>query len=188
MRATISTIVGLAVLSVAVAAMAEERKPTVTQLKPEELKAMSLEQMLDTGERAVAAMNEMVKQVLDGLEDAQGAKDFQRINCIGETLTTIKGLMRLSEQNALTLRERVIARDRPGAEHEFVKLTIARNKLIELHAQAKGCGGPAGETVFEGAPIVDRMFDADLPTEDPRAGLDLPAVQLDPPPSASPYY
>jgi hypothetical protein len=188
MRATISTIVGLAVLSVAVAAMAEERRPTGTQLKPEELKVMSLEQMLDKGDKALGAMKGMTDDVLKSFSDAQDQKDFPRINCIGDTLTTIKGLMRLSEENAMTLKIKVIARDRSGAEHEFVKLTIAHGKVTEMHAQAKGCGGPAGETVFEGAPIVDRVFDADLPTEDPTAGLAWSIVFLDPPPSASPYY
>jgi hypothetical protein len=160
---------------------------STTVLKPDDLRAMSMEQMLSSGEAAVTEMNELVNQVLEGLSEAQKRNDIQRMNCVSDVLTTIKGLMRLSEQNALSLRERVIAKDRAGAEHEYVKLSIARNKVVELHAQSKGCGTPGGETVFEGAPVVDRVFDRDLPLEEGRTGLDHPAITIEPPPSASPY-
>ena len=187
MKSSASLLVAFVVISVSAVAMAESRTGMIV-LKPEQLKAMTLDQMLTDGETAVKEMDELVKNVLDGLAEAQGAKDFQRMNCISDVLTTIKGLMRLSEQNALSLRERVIAKDRAGAEHEFVKLSIARSKVAELHAQAKGCGGPAGETVFEGSPLVDRIFDQDLPVEEARSGLQMPAIVIEPPPSASPYY
>lgn len=157
-------------------------------LRPEVLKAMSLEDMLGNGEAAVREMNEITRQVLDSLADARKENDFQRMNCIGNVLNTIKGLLRLSDQNALSLRERVIGRDRSGAEHEFVKISIARGKVLELQAQAKGCGGPSAETVFEGAPLVEKVFDKDLPLENPRTGLIQPAVTIEPPPSASPYF
>lgn len=157
-------------------------------LKPEELKALSFEEMLSRGEKAITEMKDLVKEILDALADAQKSKDFQRINCISDVMTTVKGLMRLSEQNILTLRERVIARDRSGAEHEFVKLMIAQSKIQDMHTNAKGCGGPAGETVFEGTPVVEKLFDEDLPKEDPTAGLGVPIFDLSPPPSASPYF
>ena len=157
-------------------------------LSPDELKAMTLEQMLSSGEKMVAEMKGKSEEILDAYAEAQKQKDFVRINCIGDSLTTMKGLMRLSEENLMSLKMKVIARDRSGAEHEFVKLSIASGKLGDMYAQAKGCGGPTGETVFEGAPVVERRFDKDLPTDDPRAGLDVMAIVLSPPPSASPYY
>ena len=144
--------------------------------------------MLSTGEIAVREMNDVVREVLDSLAEARKNNDFQRMNCVGEVLTTIKGLLRLSDQNTMSLRERVISRDRTGAEHEYVKISIARGKVLELQAQAKGCGGPSSETVFEGTPLVERNFDKDLPLEEPTAGLSQPAVTIEPPPSASPYF
>ena len=185
MASNARVVVGAVVLFLGSVALADSR---AVVLKPEELKAMSLEAMAQQGETAVQEMNELVRQVLGSLSDAQKQKDFQRMNCLGDVLTTIKGLLRLSEQNSLTLRERAIQRDRPGAEHEYVKLTIARNKVIDLHAQSKGCGGPEGETMFEGTPRVEKMFDKDLPLEEGRSGLDRPAIVIEPPPSASPYY
>ncbi|MBM4397806.1 MAG: hypothetical protein FJ087_19230 [Deltaproteobacteria bacterium] len=160
----------------------------VQALSPEQLKAMSLEQMLESGEKMVGDMKRKSEDVIEAFAEAQKVKDFVRINCVSETLTTIKGLMRLSEENMMTLKIRVIARDRNGAEHEFVKLTIASGKVSDMHAQAKGCGGPAGETMFEGSPLVEKRFDKDLPVEEGRSGLEVVVIVLNPPPSATPYY
>jgi hypothetical protein len=35
---------------------------------------------------------------------------------------------------------------------------------------------------------VDKLFDKDLPLEEPRTGLDRPAIVIEPPPTASPYF
>jgi len=157
-------------------------------LKPEELKAMSTDAMLQSGDAAVKTINDRVTVAMAMLGEARERKDAQRMNCLSDILTTMKGLARLAEQNNQTLRERVAARDRTASEHEFVKMMIARNKVIQLHAQAKGCGGMAGETIFEGAPLVERLFDKDLPLESGSDSLWVPMITTEPPPSASPYY
>lgn len=184
--------IALLLVTMAVPAFAVPRKDRVVveskSLKPQDLQAMSLEEMLADGERTVLDMNNTVREVLDTLASARKANDFARMNCIGTALSSIKGLLRISDQNALSLRERVMARDRPAAEHEFVKMRIARQKATELRAQARSCGGPSGETVFEGQAVVEKDFDEDLPLEDVRTALTDPAYNPDPPPSASPFY
>ena len=157
-------------------------------LKPQDLQAMSLEAMLGEGEKSVQDMNGTVRDVLDSLASARKANDFARMNCIGTALSSIKGLLRISDQNAMSLRERVIARDRPGAEHEYVKMRIALQKVGELLAQARSCGGPSGDTVFEGEAVVEKDFAEDLPIEDVRTALSEPVFSMDAPPSASPFY
>jgi len=162
--------------------------PETKSIKPQDLQAMSLEDMLSEGEKTVTDMNGIVREVLDTLAAARKGNDFARMNCIGTALSSIKGLLRISDQNALALRERVIARDRPGAEHEFVKVRIARQKVAEQLAQARSCGGPSGETTFSGDAVVEKDFADDLPFEDVRTALTEPVFSLDAPPSASPFY
>lgn len=157
-------------------------------LKPEELKAMSTDTMLQSGDAGVKIINDRVTAMMAMLGDARESKDAQRMNCLSDILTTMKGLARLAEQNNQTLRERVAARDRTASEHEFVKMMIARNKVIQLHAQGKGCVGMAGETIFEGEPLVERLFDKDMPLESGSENLWVPVITTEPPPSASPYY
>lgn len=177
-------LIALVIGSSVLAQPSQDRSP----LRPEEIKSLSLDTMLVKGEGFVKEMQEYVKDILAMSAKARDQKDFERMNCINAIMNTIKGLLRVSEQNALSLRERVIAKDRSGAEHEFIKIAIARNRIMELHAEAKGCGGPGSELIFEGTPIVEKQFDPDLPTDNARTGLDRPIIVIEPPPSASPYY
>jgi len=186
-RLAIPTLLVLVVLASSGAVAGPAVAPSAATLTAAQLKTMSLEQMQAKGEEMVAETRVIASKVLDALSAAQKEKDFQRLNCIGDVMTTVKGLVRLSEQNGLSLRERVIAKDRAAAEHEFIKISISRNKAIDMQAQAKGCGGPGGDTVFEGAPLVERLFDKDLPQDDNLFVYD-PVVIIDPPPSASPQY
>ncbi len=157
-------------------------------LQPEELARMDLTEMQRLGDTYVQEMNDLVSDVLAGLSEAQKANDLGRVQCVSGVMTSLKGMARLSEQYRLSLRQAVIANDRNAATQEFVKLTMARNKVREWHAQAKGCGGPAAELVFEGEPQVDRTTDPDLPRYDTRSGLDILTVWIEPPPSVSPFY
>ncbi len=157
-------------------------------LRPEQLAAMDLAEMQRLGDAYVQEMNDQVSDVLEMLSEAQKANDLGRVQCLSAVMTSLKGMARLSEQYRLSLRQAVIANDRSIASQEFVKLTLARNKVREWHAQAKGCGGPAAELVFEGEPQVERTTDPDLPVYDTRKGLDFVAISSEPPPSVSPFY
>lgn len=157
-------------------------------LKPEELAKMSLEEMQKKADEYIREMNEMVSDVLKMLQSAQDSKDFQGIQCLNQVVGSLKGLVKLSEQNRIGLRQAVISQDRASATHEFVKIAIGRDRVRELHSQAKGCGGPGAELVLEGQPVVERKFEAGLPLYEVRAGLETPEVPLEPVPSASPFY
>lgn len=190
------TVMLMAALSLSVTAYAKApapgrpatNLPAVKNLGPEELKALSMDDMLKNGAAFVKDMDSTVGSVLDTMALAVKSNDFARINCISETLTVIKGLMRLSGQNELALREQVIGRNRPGAEHEYVKLHIASQRVMQLQAQAASCGGPGGDTVFAGRPIVERDFATDLPLDETRQVLTEWFASIEPPPSASPFY
>lgn len=157
-------------------------------LQPDQLAKMDLGEMQTLGDGYVQEMNDLVSDVLQGLSEAQKANDLQRVQCISGVMTSLKGMARLSEQYRLSLRQAAIANDRSAATQEFVKLTMARNKVREWHAQAKGCGGPTAELVFEGEPQVERTTDPDLPYYTSSSELDILTLGMDPPPSVSPFY
>jgi hypothetical protein len=185
-RKTSYTVLLLAGMVIAAPAWAQN--PPSPALSPEVVRAMSTDEMLRKGEKWVQETGQTIRQVLDAMAEARKQNDFQKMNCIGQALTSLKGLMKLSDQNAISLREKTIAGDRVGAEHEYAKLWIARNKVDDLLAQARGCGGPSGETVYDGTTVVEVDFDDDLPWDDGRLGLSDPLINMEPPPSASPFY
>lgn len=186
MRRRLASFVGIAIVTWSGMVGASTRGEV--PLQPEALSAIGLSEMQEMADSYLQEMNHLVSDVLALLSEAQKANDLQRVQCIQEVISSLKGMARLSEQYRISLRQAVIANDRATATQEFVKLTMARNKVREWHAQAKGCGGPAAELVFEGEPRVDRTTDSDLPEYDTRSGLDITSIWIDPPPSVSPFY
>jgi len=111
---------------------------------------MNMKQMRAQADQVVNEMKAMLRDVFDLLEEAQQKKDVVKINCLREKVTAIKGLLRISEQSAVNLQQKYAEKDEEGVQHEFVKVTIAKQKVEQLHAEAQTCAGEgaqyAGET------------------------------------------
>ena len=90
--------------------------------------------------------------------------------------------------NESTAPNNTIAGEPSTAALWFVKLSIAHNKIKELDGRVQSCGGPANSGRIDGRPDIDRIKDADLPTEDPVESLNDFRADLDRPPSASPFF
>jgi|GEM_PF-260069 len=90
---------------------------------------------------AIGTMRSALTDVLGRLEEARATKDVVKLNCVNEKLTQVKGLLRISEQSDVALQEAVSKRDSTAAEHEYSKISIARNKVGQLRTEAEQCIG-----------------------------------------------
>ncbi len=155
---------------------------------PVEPPKMSTNEQAKKAESQLGGMKAMLQASFDALQRARAEQDINKLNCVNESLSAIKGLMRLSEQNYVALQEAIAKKDDKGVEHEYVKISIAYNKIAELEGRVKSCGGPATTGDVDGKPTIDRIVDADIPTEDP--GENVIEVPIDNvrPPSASPFF
>lgn len=147
---------------------------------------MSLSDQVKKAEGYTAEMNDSLKSAFKILQDARQAKDIQQLLCINEALAAIKGLLRLSEQNIVMLHEASSKHDERAAEHEFVKISIAYNKVRELDGRVRSCGAANVDSEVDGRPVIDKVIDPDMPTEDPLGGIIEIPVDIPRPPSASP--
>jgi len=147
----------------------------------------NLDQQVESAEKNVDSMNELMKQAFDSLEQARSAEDLQRYQCVSESVTAMKGLLRLAEENLLSLREAAARGDRSSAEHEGMKIGIASDKLIGLSAKAKSCGSPDLAGVIDGRPTIEKIFDGDLPLFEPVADFKPTELLLERPIVASNY-
>jgi hypothetical protein len=162
-----------------------------SQDKPVELtdlKTMTLDQLVTAAEAMMNSMNETMKSGFEMIKDARGKQDLQRMNCLNEAMSGLKGLMRISEQNMMDLQDKVARKDIEGARHEFVKISIASSKAKEIDTQLKACGGPSAEGIFEVEPIIEKDFDVDLPKEDSSMAMEKFIVNIDTISAASPFY
>jgi hypothetical protein len=132
---------------------------------------------------ALQRMREVLRDVLGKLEEARNTKDVVKLNCVNEKLTQIKGLLRISEQADVSLQEAVAKKEASSAEHEFIKVTIARQKVDQLRAEAEECIGQLAFRTDENL-TVEVETPQDLPQTDVTHPEALPPVTVRPPPAS----
>lgn len=162
-------------------------QPAVTDTEQQFDKATQISdsEKIQRANSFLAEMKQTLGHVLKLLKDAREEKDIIKINCINEKLTTIKGLIRISEQADMTLQEAVAKGERDSAAHEFHKISISHQKIRVLRSEAEQC---VGELAFAvGKTSVEVEVDKDkVPEEDPTE-VELPETPIVRPPAASPY-
>lgn len=179
-RLLVAVVFGLACLLAALLVSAQEAPKTADPAQ--------VAKQLEQARAYVARIGTMIGGAFNELEDARKAQNVARVNCVGEALGTMKGLLRLSEGILLSMQECASRNDAACADHEYVKISIAFNKCEELDGQLRGCGGPAVDGAIDGRPVVEKYADGDNPELNPTEGLNDLAPKLENPPSASPFY
>ena len=149
---------------------------------------LALPELISVSQERVSEMNEIIQSAFDSLEAARAEEDIPRVNCITEGVTVMRGLMRIAEESLLGLREFVARGDGKAAVHGAVKIHIASQKFGEIDIQVRSCGGPDMKGTVDGRPTVEKIFDADLPVQDPVDALYDVDVHFERPPSASQFY
>jgi hypothetical protein len=146
---------------------------------------LSDSEKIDKASSYLGEMKDVLSAVLDLLKDARDEKDVIKLNCINEKLTSIKGLIRISEQADITLQEAVAKGERDTATHEFHKIAISHQKIKILKTEAEQC---VGELAFAvGKTTVEVEVDKDVVPEQDPTKVELPETEIIRPPAASPY-
>jgi hypothetical protein len=154
-----------------------------------DLAAMSMEDLLKNGGKMVREMEEKLANSFKLLEEAMDQSDIATTTLRNDAITAMKGLVKLSEENLMTLQQRIAERNREAAEHEFVKISIARAKVAELYAQVKTASG-IDVDIEESSVERTVNIGGSLPqvTELTSTFTEPPSVLPDPPVHASPYF
>lgn len=160
---------------------------SLTSAQQQPPRDMSNEERLESATKYMEEMKASLSGCFGMLSEARESQNIQELNQVNEALSAIKGLMRLTEQNFIMLQEAVAKGNDKGAEHEFVKISIAYHKIMELGARCRAARGPSSGPV-DGRPTIDKVVDDDIPIENPTDYMTLIDVASDKPPSASPFY
>lgn len=148
---------------------------------------LSLSAMLEEARTRMDATEKALGESFGELEAARKAGDIQRLDCVNEALTAVKGLVRLAQQNFTSMQELAAQGDGERVEHEFVKLTLATDKVAALAAELRACGAPSVSTEADGQAELTLLSDDDLPLEgDPTSWFSDSDVILNEPAVTSP--
>ena len=107
----------------------------------EDMDAMTIPQMMEGASRHVEEMERSLTASFKLLEESISSGDVATVTLRNEAITAMKGLVKLSEENYLTLQQKSAEGDRDAVEHEYVKITIAAAKVAELYAQVRSASG-----------------------------------------------
>jgi hypothetical protein len=88
---------------------------------------------------SMSGMQDTLRFTLEELKRSYEAKDIEQTNCIKERLSTIKGLLRISEEAEINLSEAVVSGQVDDVNHEFVKITMAASRVSDLRSQVANC-------------------------------------------------
>ncbi len=138
---------------------------------------------LERSAKALGTMREVLREVLEKLEEARRTKDVVKLNCVNEKLTQIKGLLRISETADVALQEAVTRKDSTSGEHEYTKVMIANQKVAQLRSETEECIGQLAFRTDENL-SVEVEEPRDLPGGDPTRPPAPPDVLIRPPPAS----
>jgi hypothetical protein len=119
------------------------------KVEAQESERLSDKEKLSRGEDAVSLMQKTLREVLQRVEEARKERDLVKLNCVNEKLTQVKALLRIAEQSYIALQEAVARAAEDGAQHEFAKIEIAKQRVTELRAESEQCIGQLAYVVDE---------------------------------------
>jgi hypothetical protein len=88
---------------------------------------------------SLSSMQDTLKFTLQELQSSYDKKDVVQTNCVKDKLSTIKGLLRISEEAEINLSEAVVTGQVDLVNHEFVKIKMASERVKDLQAQVANC-------------------------------------------------
>jgi hypothetical protein len=157
-------------------------------LERDQIAKMSPSDISSKAESYLKDMEQALDSVSKMLKEAQDSKDFQRFQCVNGVLTMMKSVVKMAQETKVDLGQAIRANDRASVEHQFIKISIAWGKVVELEARAKACGGPGLEAIFEGKTIREKEEEG-VPMDNVKAGVvetGISGGMLMPPPSGIP--
>lgn len=159
------------VLGVAGPATAQSpRSPSATsgsadgQVGFERRSAASPQEELSQAESALARIDQASGTVRRQLEKARAARDVVKTLCLNDKLSQIDVAGRSGRDRQAALQSAVQRNDVELANHEFTILTVLRQRVEQLSAEANQCIGE--EIAFVGQSEISMQIDPNLPGED----------------------
>lgn len=127
--------------------------------------SLTTEQKTRRAAEDVGAIKDVLATVLDRLAEAREEQDIVQINCINSKLQGIKGLLRVSEQGEVGLKEAAARKEEELINHESTKISLARQRVENLLIEVEGCVGE--HSSYTGETDVGLTVDSDIIESDP---------------------
>ena len=122
-------------------------------------------EQLQQAESSLARMESSRTTVRRQLEQARAQRDVVKTLCLNDKLNQIDVAIRSARERRQALESAAGRKDADLSNHEFTILTVLRQRVDQLTAEANQCIGQ--EAGFVGESAVTSTIDPNLPQEDP---------------------
>ncbi|HKQ70709.1 MAG TPA: hypothetical protein VJT73_15290 [Polyangiaceae bacterium] len=139
---------------------------------------LSPQEQLAQADSFVARMGVTGANVRRMLEQARAQRDVVKTLCLNDKLNQIDVATRSAQDRRGALEQASTHKDSDLAGHEFTILTVLRQRVEQLGAEANQCIGE--EAGFIGETKVTTTVDPNLPKEDPTAYPENPVISVPP--------
>jgi len=139
---------------------------------------LSPEEQLSQADSFVARMGVSGSTVRRLLEQARAQRDVVKTLCLNDKLNQIDVATRSAQDRRTALEQASLRKDTEVAHHEFTILTVLRQRVEQISAEANQCIGE--EAGFIGETKITTTVDPNLPTEDPSGYPDNPIISVPP--------
>ena len=131
-------------------------------------RAIAPAKFMEAADSYLVGMRDQMSQGLEALSSARAEMDAIRLQCVSDKVTSMKGVLRISEDAFISLQEAMATRATERARYEFQKIRTSQNKMMDLNQAVRSCVGSESTTPGEGKLTV--QVDAAVAVQDPYYG------------------
>ena len=119
---------------------------------------------LQRSTKMLTEMQGSLRVALKSLKEAYDQKNVNKTSCVKNHLSTMKGLLRISEQADVSLREAVVVGQTDLIDHEFVKVSMAYERTKSTLALISTCVGDINDplTGESQQKVITEVFDQSI--------------------------
>lgn len=139
---------------------------------------LSSQEQLTQADASLARMDAAATSVRRQLEGARSARDVVKVLCLNDKLNQVDVAIRSARDRRGALEQAANRRDNDLANHELTILTVLRQRVEQLTAEANQCIGV--DAYYVGDAKVTTTIDSNIPQQDPSAYPENPIVSAPP--------
>lgn len=116
-----------------------------------EILKLSNQEKLSKATSMISKMDSSLSEAYSILKKTRKEKDVIKLNCVNESISKIKGLLKRSKDDSMSLQEAISKDDTKSSNYYFTKISLASNNIKQYSIEVLSC---SGTITIEADPVV----------------------------------
>ena len=102
---------------------------------------MSDKQKVSKATQMISSMESVLNDAYAILKKTRKEKDIVKLNCVNESIRKIKGLLKRSKEDMMSLQEAIAKDDKKSSNYYYTKITLANDNIKQASIEVLSCEG-----------------------------------------------